>query len=123
MIIKNLPLRARISSKKWFWFNMNQYRNTNHHVLNKAKKWFLEWVFTQNINGEFSGPVHIHYEIWPKERSDLMNVGSIVDKFFQDALVKRQVIKDDNCKYVKSISFEFMGYDYPGKANAEITLL
>jgi hypothetical protein len=123
MIIRNIPIRARKSANKWFWLNQNQYRDTNPKTIARAKKWFTEWFMTQNVNGEFSGPVHIHYEIYPKKNSDLMNIGSVLDKFFQDALVKRQIIKDDSCKYVKSVSFEFMGYNHPGYANVEITLL
>jgi hypothetical protein len=121
MIINNLPLRARKSKQKWFWFNLNAYRNTHYQTLNKAKQWFNEWAFTQNLTGEFSGPVHIHYSIWPKKRSDLMNVGSVLDKFLQDALVNCGVLPDDNCEYVKSVSFQFIAYDHPGFASAEIT--
>jgi len=121
--IHDIQLRARTSTNKWFWLNMNQYRNANPKTTNRAKVWFTELFMTLNLTGEFKGPVHIHYEIWPKKRSDLMNVGSILDKFLQDALVKRQILPDDNCKVVQSTSFEFMGYEHPGRANAEITAL
>lgn len=43
-----------------------------------------------------------------------MNAGSIADKYFQDALVKLGVIKDDNAEIVRFVSFEFMGYDKIG---------
>ena len=38
MIIRNIPIKARISKNKEFWFNLNQYRNANYFTLNKAKK-------------------------------------------------------------------------------------
>ncbi len=123
MIIRDIPIRAKTTKKKWFWFNLNQYRNTHYQTLNKAKKWFLAWLMTRNLTGEFKGRIHIHYEIWPKKNSDLMNVGSVLDKFLQDALVRQGIIPDDTCKVVPSVSFEFKGHEYPGRATAEITAL
>ena len=123
MIISDIPIRVSVSKNKVFWLNMNQYRNTHYKTTNKAKKEFEKWVRLQNIDGFFSGPVHIHYEIWPKKRSDLMNIGSILDKFLQDALVSEGILPEDNCKVVRSVSFEFKGYENPGRATAEVTAL
>jgi hypothetical protein len=100
-----------ISSKKKFNFNLNQYRNAHYHTLNKAKKFFDTWLSMQNIDAVFDCPVSIYYDIYPKRKSDLMNYGAVIDKFLQDALVNRGVIPDDNVDVVKSVAFDFGGYD------------
>ena len=49
-----------------------------------------------------------------------MNYGSVVDKFLQDSLIKKQSIPDDNVDSVKSLTFDFCGYDKVGRANVEV---
>jgi len=119
--LKNIPLQCNVSTRKKFHFNLNQYRNAHYQVLNKAKRWFTLWVLAQNSNCKrFDCPVEIHYQFWLKRRADLMNYGSVVDKFMQDALIKKQIIPDDNVDIVKSLTFDFCGYDKVGRANVEV---
>ena len=119
--LRNIPLQCNVSANKRFHFNLNQYRNAHYQVLNKAKHWFETWVMLQNSKGKmFSCPVEIHYEFWLKRKSDLMNYGAVVDKFMQDALIKKRIIPDDNVDVVKSLTFDFRGYDKAGRANVEI---
>lgn len=121
MIINNIPIFCFVTKKKKFWFNLNNYRNAHFRVLDKTKKWFTEWFFSQKIKvKKFKKPVEIKYYVSPKKRSDLMNVGSVVDKFMEDALVKRGILEDDNCQWVKKVSFEFMGYSKYGNVDMEI---
>lgn len=121
MKIKNIPTHCHVSTKKKFWFNINNYRNAHYQVLNKVKRWFHGWFMTRKIkHKKFSDPVQIEYTLWLKKGSDMMNVGSIVDKFMQDALVHRGILKDDNCDHVKKVSFEFAGYSKNGEVTMEI---
>ena len=55
--------------------------------------------------------ITLHYDIYPKtkRRLDIMNVGSIVDKYFSDTLVEEGVIPDDDLKHVTFVSFGFGG--------------
>ena len=55
---------------------------------------------------------------------DLMNILSIHDKFFMDALVWTRAIPDDNIKYVEDFVFSYGGYDKGnGRVEIEITTL
>lgn len=120
-ILRNIPLQCNVSTKKKFHFNLNQYRNAHYQVLNRAKRWFEIWVLMQpGKQAMFNGPVEIHYRFWLKRKADLMNYGAVVDKFMQDALVKKRIIPDDNVDIVKSLTFDFCGYDKVGRASVEV---
>lgn len=57
-------------------------------------------------------PIGLKYTLYlPRRGTDLMNVGSVVDKFFCDCLVKAGIIPDDNCEYLNSVRFYFGGWD------------
>lgn len=121
MEIKNIPTYCYISNRKKFWFNINNYRNAHYRTLNKAKQIFTNWFFLQDIEiKKFKKPVEIKYYLHVKKNADLTNVGTVVDKFLQDALVKRGILIDDNCKYVQRVAFYFMGYSKEGKVRVEI---
>jgi hypothetical protein len=121
MKIHNIPLRCPKSSRKWFYFNLNNYRNAHHQVLSKSKNWFTSWFYCLDIKQKCpEPPLELNYQIWIKRKADLMNIGSVVDKYMQDALVKKRIIKDDNVDIVKRVTFEFMGYSKEGNASLEI---
>ena len=118
--LKNIPLYCHVGKKR-FHFNLNHYRNAHYQVLNRAKRWFEGWVLIQNTKAKrFKTPVEIHYQFWLTRKSDLMNYGAVVDKFLQDALIKKRIIQDDNVDIVKHISFDFCGYDKVGRASVEV---
>lgn len=48
---------------------------------------------------------YIHYHIGCSDRQDLMNLGSLVDKMFQDFLVYEKILVDDNIKVVNDVRF------------------
>ena len=101
------PLRVRVG-KKWFVLNLNQYRNTHFHVLNKAKVVYKEVIAGQiEFLPQFQ-KVIIHYMLFPRDKRlcDLDNVLSIHAKFFQDALVEYSRIQDDNYLYIVGSTFE-----------------
>ena len=110
-----LPLEIRQSKKKMFRCNMNIYRNTHGKTLAKIKKEFT------SLFGFIYGHAHIEpikqcslkYVIFfPDNKvADLMNVGSVVDKFASDCLTKFGYIEDDNRRILKKVSFEDGGID------------
>lgn len=44
-------------------------------------------------------------------KTDVANVGSVVDKFFSDALVKSGVLPDDNYDHLPMVVYEFAEID------------
>jgi len=91
-------------NNKRFALNLNIYRNTHHYTLNQAKINFKEnlyRLYPELLKMKFQSVV-ISYTVSPcdKRLFDLMNVLSIVDKFFCDALVQSGAIPDDNYKHV-----------------------
>lgn len=108
-----LPLRINVSKNKLFRLNLNQYRNAHYQVLNNAKRNFEQFVSALDIKEKFTQPVEITYIIYPptKRKYDISNIGSIVDKFACDALVKCGVLIDDNYEYVVRITYKHGGVD------------
>jgi len=95
---------------------LNQYRNWHYHVNNKLKVLFKEILHnynplmtSQNHNNEIS--INYVYYAPDKRNRDLMNVIAVVDKYFQDALVVANLIKDDNTSIIKKIQIKYGGVD------------
>lgn len=110
-----LPLKISVSKNKDFIINLNNYRNAHYRQLNDAKKNFKAIVLDAKIprlNYPFE-KIQVEYFYFPasNRKYDSMNVVSIVDKFFMDALVCKGVIKDDNYKIVKFPLFHSMPPD------------
>ena len=113
-----LPIYINVKNGKKikrYSLTMNNYRNLHQQVLNKMKKAFTDNV-SFLINNEkpiLSNKVVIDYILYfpDKKRRDVANFGAVVDKFFEDCLVKKQIIEDDCWKVVKIVSFKFGGID------------
>lgn len=120
---RNLPnnnketKRKKREPKKYF-LNLNVYRNLNMHVNNNLKIMFKKEVVSlleeQGINKNLKlEAIEVYYYLFfPDKRGrDIMNVGSITDKFALDAIVEYGIVEDDNYKYIKNQSFRFGGFD------------
>ncbi len=119
------PLRVPKSKKKDFILNINQYRNAHWIVLNNSKVAFKD-IMDERYPDEyelFNGKVKTIYTIFggTNHKFDLPNVCSIVQKYFEDWLVSKGIIKDDNVSIVINCEYRFGGVD---KTNprAEITI-
>lgn len=104
---------GRIKSKKRY-INLNSYRNWQFTLSNNIKKKFKEAIKNQFPN--FDSPIdkyELHYQIYlpNKLERDVMNIGAIVDKFTNDALVEEGVVLEDNYKHLQHIEFDYEGYD------------
>lgn len=90
--------------KKKIKLNLNVYRNLHYQVNNKAKINFrnkLMFDYPELLEIK-ANRINITYHIIRNtdQRFDTMNIISIVDKFFLDALVEIGCIPDDTYKYV-----------------------
>lgn len=104
-----LPMRLRISSKKKQALNLNVYRNLHFRSLSAQKNKFAK-IAKKLLRGiPPLGVITLEYEVCPKSkrRLDIMNVGSIVDKYFSDALTDNGIIEDDDYIHIPSVSFVF----------------
>lgn len=114
MLITGLPI-ALMVGKKRISLNLNTYRNLHYQISNKAKKVFVTFLKREcGIEGMIdSYPVELIYTIYRRDRrtADIMNVGSVLDKFTSDALVTLGYLPDDNTNYIKKVSFIDGGID------------
>lgn len=96
---------------KPFYLNLNIYRNFNKFALGTIKKNYFEIMKPQLKPLPKFKAVSLRYVLYTGSRKkvDIMNFGSIVDKFFCDCLTGTGKIEDDNYDYVKEISFEYGG--------------
>lgn len=92
-----------IGAKK-FALNLNVYRNAHYQVLNKAKIIFKNQLLSEypELEKIKASKIEVGYliERCDNKKFDTMNVLSIVDKFFLDALVEFGCIPDDNYNHV-----------------------
>lgn len=115
MLTFNLPLEVQVSAKKKFILNLNNYRNTHFHVLNKSKVVYTEQVksILASISTLKYDKIALSYTLYPKDRrrKDVSNICSIVDKYFSDALVEMGVIPDDDYEHVIGVQYLFGSID------------
>ena len=106
-----LPVMLMKKNNK-FYLNLNQYRNWHYQVNNKLKRIFKDQIEPQ-MDFVLKGKVKIKYEYYApdKRRRDLMNIVSVVDKYFQDALVERGCIEADDTSIVIEITGLYSGID------------
>ena len=105
-----LPMRMKVNKGgELESLNLNVYRNLHFYKLNFQKKAFHNFVKPLLSGLPPMEAVKLHYMVNPKggSRLDTMNVGSVVDKFFSDALVLCGIVPDDDYKHVVKNDFEF----------------
>ena len=109
MYILTVPLRVPVTKTKWFSLNLNQYRNTHFHVLNKSKVTFRNLIADQvQVLPRFS-KASLTLTLYPKTKRlcDLDNVLSVVTKYTQDVLVSMDKIFDDDYTNIPEVNFRF----------------
>lgn len=123
MIKLNCPLKIEGSTKRYY-LNLNNYRNWHYQVSNNLKKKFKDLMHSQLYPLEPVKEIHsIKYVIFfgSKRRSDLMNVGTVIDKFLCDALQSYNIIPDDDKEFLHTFIFEYGGID-KGNPRVEVTI-
>lgn len=93
--------------------NLNNYPNWHHFTYNQVKEEFCKSQ-KSNLSGLIlKTPIILHYTLFKasNRKSDRMNVLSVIDKFFCDALVHYGCISDDSDEYIQSHHFNSDGID------------
>ena len=105
-----LPRKTKADKK--YTLNINIYRNTHYQILNQAKNIYNRNLKKQiEVLPEFEYLSEVSYIIYKKSARDFdtPNIGSIISKFFMDALVIYHKIPDDNYRYTPRHIFDFGG--------------
>lgn len=110
--VLNVPISLNLGSK-CFYLNMNVYRNTHYHILNKAKQQFKEDISEELNKLSPMGAIEIDYCLHPKTKRlcDISNICCVVDKFFSDALVESGILEDDNYTIIQKITYSVGSID------------
>lgn len=92
-----LALSLGVKKVRKYILNLNQYRNWNHFTKNNLKSLYNEAMAYKLKGMKLNPPISIEYTLHRKDKrkGDRMNVLSVHDKFFCDALQKYGVIEDD----------------------------
>lgn len=106
----SLPIHITIWTKKGtskkYPLNFNRFRQLHIYEYGTLKEEWNKIVIplVQSLPN-FNGKVEITYTLFTgsSHKSDLMNWISVVDKFFQDTLVKAGKLPDDNYDFVPLI--------------------
>ncbi len=85
-----------------YYLNMNAYRNRHFHISDALKKEYKALITPQLEWKKIEGRCYIVYTLNYKKDCDADNYIAIVKKFFQDALVELEVLKDDNLNIIVS---------------------
>ena len=107
-----LPLFLEEGKTRKKWLTLNNYRNWHYQVSNNLKRKFKSAIQSE-LDFKFSGKIIINYKYYaPDQRKrDLMNVISVIDKFFQDAMVEKGCIEADDVSIVIEVNSKYMGID------------
>lgn len=119
----SLPLKIVVSKSTTFYLNLNEYRNANFHILNKAKVNFGGLIRPLLKDLPAMEACSLGYTLFPatKRKCDVSNICSIVDKFFSDTLVDAGKIPDDNYEIVLGVQYLFGAVD-PKDPRVEVTI-
>lgn len=102
--------KNRVGKSKNYSLNMNVYRNAHRKYLTDSKKLYKDIMYQllskKGYNMLRFEQIEIEYQITAcdNRKFDMMNVISIIDKYFQDVMVELNIIKDDNYLYVKKVT-------------------
>lgn len=103
-----------VSKKKRYYLNLNSYRNWQFHLSNQLKQVFKTSLKdTLEALPPITKPVKITYTIFypTKRKIDIDNIGCVICKFTNDALVHYGILQDDNNEIVPIIKFMYGGID------------
>lgn len=107
--------------RKRIALNMNIYRNLHYQTSNKAKIIFMNNLLNNypELKRIKANAVSISYAIirCNNRTFDIINIISIVDKFFLDSLVNIGCIPDDNYKIVSYDSISILKKETKSKNN------
>ena len=114
--------RARVPAKR-VYLNLNVFRNLNRFTNNETKVLYSKLMSEQLQGTTFKRGISITYVLHRgnKRKGDRMNVLSIVDKFFCDALQNHNCIPDDDDSFIDDLHF-YTGYIDKTNPRVDITI-
>lgn len=110
-----------------YWLGLNQYTQLakNTHSRNATKVMYAKLI-QPNISHlkPFKGKFKVTYTIYRDYVKkpvlfDLDNVGSIVSKYFMDAIVEAGIVEDDNYQHMVEVTIKYGG---KGSSRAEVQI-
>ena len=122
MIRLELPVYWYVTKKKKKFIGMNWYQGADKHEINRVKKEYhklIESKLTGNKE-KIKGSYQVRYKYFYKNpKSDLRNITSVIDKFFNDSLQGLRIVENDNINFLRKTVDEVGGMD---KKNPRIEL-
>lgn len=122
----SMPLKIRASKAgKFYYINLNQYRNWKGQQSNNIKKHY-KYIAFDRLDKIKPGKMHridLIFTLWKKDRRrmDKANQLCIHEKFFCDAMVEYGVIKDDNDEFINETRYRTGGIDkYNPRVDIEV---
>lgn len=108
-----------------FKLNLNSYKYLKGHTLGAIKDSFKPIEIPSVDYKSFKANIiTINYTFYyTRSNVDIMNVVSIVDKNFQDWLVRQGYIPDDNVRHVVGVSMQPKRTQKKQCVKAEITIM
>ena len=98
----------------WEFHGLNEFIDANRisrgrwNKGNSMKQEDQKLIAAQLPRYHTEKPVWITYRYYcPNRKKDLDNISGYFHKIFQDAMVARRIIPNDNWKYIKGFSDEF----------------
>lgn len=123
MLKASFPLGTRNTKGKWIPFSGSWYRNAHFHESNKQKIHYTEELAAKQLNyaAPIDGVVYSLFVLYKpnRRRLDLDNYTTVHKKFFNDAMVKYGIIKDDD---VHTIPFQLSLYGGIDKENPRVDI-
>ena len=115
MVIRlELPVYWNVTKKQKRLIGMNWYQRADKFQINKVKQKYQELVELKLLDSKkkIKGSYQVKYTYFYKDRrSDLGNVTSVIDKFFNDALQKLGIVENDNVEFFRRSVDEVGGLD------------
>lgn len=118
MIKLVLPLHVdlpRRKKPKRVYANMNGYKNLPHKMNSSVKDIYkaMVWEQLKDEREVLPTPVHVIITLYTvdKEERDLANICPVIQKYVDDAVVEYGLLKDDNVKYLKRVTYIYGGVD------------
>lgn len=107
---------------RYFKLNLNVYRNTHYRILNIVKIKYKELLQEQIEKLPVLNKVGLIYKVYmPTRRAyDVSNICAVHSKFFLDAFVEANRIRDDNYNFIPIEVNMFGGLD---KENPRVDIL
>lgn len=121
-VVRSISRKGRVSRET---LSLNAMRSKGQpHRWYCARKKEIDTALNKQLTGnepkELDKIAALHYIIGCTGKQDVMNIGSIADKFFQDWLVSSGILKDDTVHNVNYITF--VGIHSPSGAFARVSI-